>query len=73
MNKNASKILKLQEEEKRRVEIVKEAKHQTKNTKSLKTKSKIVLKEKVPKEVIPSQRSTRPKKKRKFDDEESLM
>ena len=72
-SKNALKILKLQEEEKRRVKIVKEAKRQKKATKSLKTKTKIVSKENLPEEVIPSRRSTRPKKKRKFDDEESLM
>ena len=73
MSKNALKILKLQEEEKRRVEIVKEAKRQKKITKSLQTKNKTVSKENVSELFIPSRRSTWPKKKRKFDDEESLM
>ena len=72
-SKNALKILKLQEEKKRCVEIVKEAKRPKKITKSLKTKTKIVSKENVSADIIPSRRSTPPKKKRKFDDEESLM
>ena len=58
MSKNALKILKLQEEEKRRVEIVKEAKRQKKITKSLQTKNKTVSKENVSELFIPSRRST---------------
>ena len=56
--KNALKILKLQEEEKRRIEIVKDVKRQKKPIKSLKTKNKIIVKENIPEEVIPSCRST---------------
>ena len=52
-SKISLKILKLQEEEKIRVEIVKKTKRQKKITKSLKTKNKIVSKGNVPEEVIP--------------------
>ena len=52
-SKISLKILKLQEEGKIRVEIVKKTKRQKKITKSLKTKNKIVSKGNVPEEVIP--------------------